>query len=334
MSKKKIRMCIMALAVCLTANLCFPLTAEAAGSKKLRTVSVKIGNKKVTKKTYKMKKGKTVTLKVKVAPASAKKSVSYKSSNKKIVTVSKKGKLIARKTGTAKVKITVKAKRGKQKTTWVKIKVTADTKKKTDAKKKADTKKAAGTIEKDTASSSATCNHNWKLTHEEDVEQPAVYLKRATEYNVCTHCGYMGSFEEVGQHCRIFGGGQTSIRLGPELVRQDWICTDYYKCTKCGKERTEVETKKGEETERYYANQFLQLDTLEEKPGRVKCPVCKTTSTVESLKNRDGICICGNQISYTEEDMVYPWNLSKAYPNMEDEHYYQVDRDGQLILLK
>lgn len=111
-----------------------PMSAEAAKPKAVKSVSVKIGGKKVTKKTYSLTKGKTASLKVTVKPSKARKSVSYKSSNKKIATVSKKGKVTAKKTGTAKIKITVKGKNGKKKSTWVKIKVTA-AKKKSTAKK-------------------------------------------------------------------------------------------------------------------------------------------------------------------------------------------------------
>lgn len=101
------------------------LTAEAASTKQARSVSVKVGSKKVTKKTYTIVRGKSATLKVVVSPAKAKRSVSFKSSNKKIVTVSKKGKIKAKKTGTAKISITVKDKTGKKKATWVKVKVKA-----------------------------------------------------------------------------------------------------------------------------------------------------------------------------------------------------------------
>lgn len=43
--------------------------------------------------------------------------------NKKYVTVSQKGKITAKNTGTAKIKIAVKMKKGKTVSSWIKIKV-------------------------------------------------------------------------------------------------------------------------------------------------------------------------------------------------------------------
>lgn len=89
----------------------------------VKKVFLKIGSKNVTKKTFKMKKGKSKRLKIVVKPVSSKKSVTYKSKNKKIVTVSKKGKLKAKKVGIAKIIVKVKGKKGKSKQTWMKVKV-------------------------------------------------------------------------------------------------------------------------------------------------------------------------------------------------------------------
>lgn len=118
------RTLLITLTVLLTVTLCVPGTAEAASSKAVKSVVLKIGDKKVTKKTYTLAKGKTASLKVSVNPSKAKKSVSFKSSNKKIATVSKKGRVTAKKTGTAKITVIVKGKNGKKKTTYVKVKVT------------------------------------------------------------------------------------------------------------------------------------------------------------------------------------------------------------------
>ncbi len=64
---------------------------------------------------------KTVTLKVKVTPTKASKKVTYKSSNKKVATVSAKGKVTAKKTG--KTTITVTSKSNKKLKAKIKIKV-------------------------------------------------------------------------------------------------------------------------------------------------------------------------------------------------------------------
>ena len=55
----------------------------AASKKTVRSVSVKIGNKRAAKKTVQMTKGQSKKLKVSVKPASAKKSVTFRSKNKK-----------------------------------------------------------------------------------------------------------------------------------------------------------------------------------------------------------------------------------------------------------
>lgn len=122
---KPLRFLIFSFAVLLFFSAANPTRAEAASPKAVKTVSVKIGKKKVTKKTYTLSKSKSaVQLKVSVSPSKAKKSVTYKSSNTKIATVSKKGKVTAKKPGTVKITITVKGKKGKKKSTWVKIRVT------------------------------------------------------------------------------------------------------------------------------------------------------------------------------------------------------------------
>lgn len=89
---KRVRILPITLMFILMVMLCMSGTAEASSSKVVKSVALKIGKKKVTNQTCYLVKGKTATLKVSVNPSKAKKSVSYKSSNKKIVTVSKKGK--------------------------------------------------------------------------------------------------------------------------------------------------------------------------------------------------------------------------------------------------
>lgn len=99
-----------------------PVMAKSRKAAAIKSVSLKIGKKKVTKKTYTMKPGEKKNLKVTVSPKKGKKTIRYTTSNKKAVTVSKSGKITAKRTGTAKIKVSVKSGRAK-KTTWVKIKV-------------------------------------------------------------------------------------------------------------------------------------------------------------------------------------------------------------------
>ncbi len=89
----------------------------------IKSVSLKIGKKKVTKKTYIMKQGRKKKLKVTVSPKKGKKTIKFTTGNKKVATVSKSGTITARKAGTARIKVTVKAGKTK-KTTWMKVKVT------------------------------------------------------------------------------------------------------------------------------------------------------------------------------------------------------------------
>ena len=125
------RVLVFLLAFCIVFAGSF--TDVMAKSKKVpavKSISLKIGKKKVTKKTYKMKQGEKKKIKVSVSPKKGKNVVQFATSNKKVATVSKKGTVTAKKTGTAKIKVTVKKKTSKKKgrgagkkATWVKIKV-------------------------------------------------------------------------------------------------------------------------------------------------------------------------------------------------------------------
>ena len=100
-----------------------PSRTAYAVSKSIKSITLKIGSEKVTKKTFKMTKGKIKKLKVFVKPASSKKSVTYQSKNPKVVAISNKGKLQSKKVGVTKIIVKVKDKNGASKRTWVKIKV-------------------------------------------------------------------------------------------------------------------------------------------------------------------------------------------------------------------
>ena len=115
-----------------TAQIIVKVTSKDGTSKKTwvkikvsgqTSISLKIGAKNVTKKTFKMTTGASKQLKVTVKPASFKKTVTYGSKNSKIVSVTKKGKLTAKKAGTTQINVKVTSKNGTSKKTWVKIKV-------------------------------------------------------------------------------------------------------------------------------------------------------------------------------------------------------------------
>lgn len=107
--KKITRMLVLALALVVSFSLGAGSTAEAATKvtvKKVTSVDKLTGNKSI-----KLTKGKKATLKttVSVNPnKAANKKVTYKSSNKKVATVSSKGVITAKKTGKATITVTSK----------------------------------------------------------------------------------------------------------------------------------------------------------------------------------------------------------------------------------
>lgn len=115
----------MFLICCLV--ICGIHTDVMAKNKKLKSINsvvLKIGSKKVTKKTYNLKAGDKKKITVSVLPNKAKKTVKYFSDNKKAVTVDKNGTITAKQIGTSKVSVSVSANGYKKKTVWVRIKVT------------------------------------------------------------------------------------------------------------------------------------------------------------------------------------------------------------------
>ncbi len=94
-----------------------------AASKQVKSVSLKIGSKKVTKKTVTMFSGDSKTLKVSVSPKGAKKKVTFTTSKRSVATVSSKGVITAKKSGTAQIKVTVTGKNNKKKSAYMKVKV-------------------------------------------------------------------------------------------------------------------------------------------------------------------------------------------------------------------
>lgn len=111
------------------------MTTVSAAGKIKQSVHLRIGRKKVTKKTYRMEKGTKKKLKV---VTGKKKSVRFSSNKKKVVSVSKKGLLRAKKKGTAKITVVVKKKQSRKKV-WMKVKVVSSGKdKKIDTTRKSD----------------------------------------------------------------------------------------------------------------------------------------------------------------------------------------------------
>lgn len=116
--RKWIALCMAA--VLLAGNFSDLMVAEAKGSK--AKVTLKIGKTNYTKKTCQLVKGQKVSVKVKTSNLTGKKKITYSSSRKKIVSVSPKGRIQAKKKGAAKIKVTVTS-RKKKITSWLKVRV-------------------------------------------------------------------------------------------------------------------------------------------------------------------------------------------------------------------
>lgn len=113
---------VFAMLVCLLPT---PNAQAAKKAPAIKSVAIKNGGKTVTKKTITLTVGDKAALKVTVKPAKAKKSISFKSSRTAVAKVTSKGKITAKKAGTAKITVTVRGKNGKKKTTYMKVKVKA-----------------------------------------------------------------------------------------------------------------------------------------------------------------------------------------------------------------
>lgn len=119
--KKITKMLVLAFALVLSLSIGAGSTAEAAKVtvKKVTSVNALTGSK-----TIYLAKGKKATLKttVTVTPnKAANKKVTYKSSNKKVATVTAKGVITAKKAGTAKITVTSKKNTKKKATVTVKV---------------------------------------------------------------------------------------------------------------------------------------------------------------------------------------------------------------------
>ena len=162
-----------------------------AATKKAKGVTLKIGKKTVTKKTYSLVKGKKATIKVSVSPKNTKKSVTYKSKNKKIATVSKKGVVKAKKKGSTKISVIVKMKNKKSISTWLKVKV----KEKKPSAAPAPTPEPAPIKISDINVADGTSNVYGKLyTPEKEGVYPAIIMCH----------GYNGTNADFVSECRYF----------------------------------------------------------------------------------------------------------------------------------
>lgn len=121
---RTIAVLMMAVLVAMTALPAFSEVTVSAAEKTKNTVQLRIGGKKMTMKTYRMRQGTKEKLKV---TGKKMKSVRFRSSKKRVASVSKEGVIRAKKAGTAKITAVVKtgtsgSKQGKR-TVWMKVQV-------------------------------------------------------------------------------------------------------------------------------------------------------------------------------------------------------------------
>ena len=121
---RRIAVVMMAALLVMTALPALSEMTASAAEKAKNTVQLRIGGKKMTKKTYQMRQGTKKKLKVN---GKRLKSVQFRSSKKRVASVSKAGVIYAKKAGTAKITAVVKTgtSGGKQrkKTVWMKVRV-------------------------------------------------------------------------------------------------------------------------------------------------------------------------------------------------------------------
>ena len=188
---------IMALAL----TLAMPMSAEAAKKK-----TPKISKTKVTMTITKKKTKPAVQLKVKNVSA---KNVKWTTSNKKVATVSKNGKVVAKKKGNA--VITVKVKGSKT----LRCKVTVK-----DNRKPVTKKPAPAPSPNPAPKPDGECKHDWV--------QKEKYIKTQL---VCNHGLVFNNEEEWTIHCdELMEQGLDGCGVSPEEIYET-----YYECSKCHK---------------------------------------------------------------------------------------------------
>lgn len=101
----------------------FPVSMTTVDAKTKTSVTVKVGTKKVNKKTITWKEGNSRKIKLVFTPDCSGIKKTYKSSSKRIVSVSQTGRLKAKKAGTAKITVTVSGNAIPKTELWFKVKV-------------------------------------------------------------------------------------------------------------------------------------------------------------------------------------------------------------------
>lgn len=121
--RNKILLALLLVASLLSTLPLSPVSMIKAEAKTKLSVTVKLGSKKVNKKTINMKRGSSRKIKLFIVPKQSGITKTYKTSKKDIVSVSRTGKLKAKKAGTAKITVTLSGKNIHKTKQWFKVKV-------------------------------------------------------------------------------------------------------------------------------------------------------------------------------------------------------------------
>lgn len=121
--RNKILLVLLLVASLLSTLTVSPVSMIKAEAKTKLSVTVKLGSKKVNKKTINMKRGSSRKIKLSIVPKQSGITKTYKTSKKDIVSVSRTGKLKAKKAGTAKITVTLSGKNIRKTKQWFKVKV-------------------------------------------------------------------------------------------------------------------------------------------------------------------------------------------------------------------
>ena len=121
-NKRKLFLILFVMGLTFAFSVC-PISAAKTEARTSLSVTLKVDSKKVNKKTISMQEGSSKNIKISTAPKKSELKIKYRSNHKSVVSVSKAGKLKAKKAGTAKISVTVSKNDRKIRKEWFKIKV-------------------------------------------------------------------------------------------------------------------------------------------------------------------------------------------------------------------
>ena len=235
MKKIKVFAIIMIMVMALTGST--PSNVEAK-TKASITVTNKSTGKKVGKKVT-LKKGKNVQLKVKYGKKVVTKKAKYKTSDKTIATVTKKGKITAKSAGTCtvkvtykkavkKIKVTVKANETTETTTEATTEAEKPKKKKGYASDEEIVQHRAEIIENQQTDPTPSCNHEWRAArYVTDVDSN---LARADHWGFVD--GWQDHFYLDAICCKKCNTYATTNRI-PYLEAEKYTSDDFAKVILC-----------------------------------------------------------------------------------------------------